>query len=692
MAKLLKSMERTRAVCALVLGLSLPGLASAQSLQPLSVGGEGQAGWPSLNSLPAPDASADALFAARLRAAPVTDLGRPAPQPNPQLVSLDAVYDAGTRQFAVGETKVGLDGLTAAIEALIVPEDRAAMVVSVSDAEGSLAADAKALTDALTSLKFGVTVVRVMASAQCGDDTLTQHLLSGIPDRAPFGDGDGTLTAPEAAQYAAAHLARAAIRGGDCAPSFSLILPADEARVLASVLPETADPRLAGERFEAAVLSRSHDASAIDTFLSSCTYCPAAEDLTHRQAKIEAQVALTELEDSIWGRIKDDSAPERFESYIETCTFCLHQDAAETALARLGTGGAPRPGPAGPDASVEEGLALAAPSTGPLGDSEAEALQTALASGDPVLIQSYLDNCTTCAGKPELTEALRKAHRREALRQPCVLAAGVPQLGGPRKLDDIAIDTALNACRAALDAFPNDPVTRTVMGRIAQAAGDREAAERAYVLGMADNVPSAYGLAAYLIYTPETGPTAPVSQVESLAAEGAKRGDWLSMELLSVLYSKGLVRGKDDTDAFDLVMRAAEDGNTLAQFFVGYYYLEGMGVARDETAAAQWLERAVRMGYTPANAYLAGLLETGSGTAPAPDRAAELYWRALVEGDPMARTRIVRDLDDRDRAVVRFVQGKLRDANVYYGQIDGIVGRGTRRAIETFAQQVADQR
>jgi len=183
-----------------------------------------------------------------------------------------------------------------------------------------------------------------------------------------------------------------------------------------------------------------------------------------------------------------------------------------------------------------------------------------------------------------------------------------------------------------------------------------------------------------------------MARAEELALKGAGMGDWLSHEILTVMYSKDLVAGKTGRDAFVIAERVAEEGNALAQFFIGYYYLTGTGTEVSEEDAETWLSKSVEQGYTHAYSFLAELHERGSdGAEPQPDRAAELYWSALEQGDPTATDRLTTQLGERNRDVVRIIQERLREAGLYRGPVDGVPGRGTANAIREFADSLTGQ-
>ncbi|MEO1797105.1 MAG: peptidoglycan-binding protein [Pseudomonadota bacterium] len=290
----------------------------------------------------------------------------------------------------------------------------------------------------------------------------------------------------------------------------------------------------------------------------------------------------------------------------------------------------------------------------------------------------------------EIEALIEREVLRAQVSAPCFAAAGLPQTQGPRKLEAIDQASARQACTTALAEFPEDPALKTMIGRIDHAAGDVALARSAYTLGVEAGVPAAYGLLAYTHYAPAGAGEVDLETAEKLASAGAERGDWLSQELLTVLYSKNLVAGKDAGDAFVLASALADQGNALAQFFVGYFYLTGSGVDADESRAVTWLGQSVKQGYLHAYSFLAELHEQGRGTDLDPGRAADLYWSALLRSDPTARERLTTQLGSRHPDVVRSVQERLRTEGVYRGQLDGIAGPSTVSAVQAFAETLTE--
>ena len=230
--------------------------------------------------------------------------------------------------------------------------------------------------------------------------------------------------------------------------------------------------------------------------------------------------------------------------------------------------------------------------------------------------------------------------------------------------------------------FADNPEAVTLLGRISLSQGDRASALVAYNTGMAAAVPAAFGLAAHEHYAPSDGQPEDFVGAETLALQGATRGDWLSAEVLTVLYSNELIPGRNAIDAYAVAEANAAQGNPVAQFFIGYFHQTGLGAERDLVKAAAAFQIAVDAGYLHANSFLAEIYETGDPAVPQDTlRASDLYWAALQAGDPTAVDRLTTQIAIRNPDVVRDIQGRLRDAGVFTGRIDGIAGPNTIEAV-----------
>jgi len=686
-----------------------------------------------IDALPEADAAQQEVFAARLRANPVSTFVSTPDENAAQFEQFYLVTDltltatAEGVRFALNGEAYAPDAFATRVGALVEafdPRHRRIAFIRIADPEDALPMTMAPVQDALTALGFDMTVAMVGPStvaAGCdGPTALHYAVVSGLADRAPFGDADGVSTAAEVQGFLRSSLNRRIARAPECGPRYSLILKSSDD----PSVPIVADPgksafpemetQLYHETFEAMFLLESDERDSVQAFLESCEYCPNEAALTDRLRQMSEFERASALEAEIWDRIKSDEDDGRLAIYLENCTLCAYREAAEARIAEIDA----KKRAAAQEAAdftaardardlpalrayVAECIACAYRDEAADLVAEIEAdevyqaeqvqLASVLASQDPAMMRAYLDECEICNGAEEVQAAIVVEAKRQRLRAPCLALAAVPQLGGPRKLDAIDQDQARATCEAAAQEFPEDGLIRTTLGRIAQAAGDFETAKASYVFGMEDDVPSAYGLAAYSYYAPPDDGEIDLDRADELARAGAEMGDWLSKEILTVIYSKALVPGKTAEDAFRIAEDIALEGNALAQFFVGYYYLTGTGVELSEQDAVTWLKKSVDQGYTHAYSFLAELIEQGRGIEQSIERAAELYWAALEKGDATALERLTTQLGNRNREVIRLIQQRLREAEVYRGQLDGIAGPSTVAAVRSFAESLTTE-
>lgn len=467
------------------------------------------------------------------------------------------------------------------------------------------------------------------------------------------------------------------------------------------------ETRLYNESFEARFLLASDRAEDVQAFLASCQYCPHERALTERLSDMEEFARSSALEAEIWARIQNDQDPARLEIYLEQCTLCSFKDEVTERIEVLRAKAEAREAEAEAfqlavsardlpslrnyvatcvacDHATEASALVSEIEADASYRAEIAALDNAIELQDVVLLKAFIEDCEICEGRDKAATKLDLLNRRITLLEPCLAMASVPQLGGPRQLAEIDQAAASRACEAAHAEFPNDPEIQITIGRIAQAAGDFQRARAAYGEGMELDLPVAFGLAAYTHYAPAEGEEINLEEAERLAQLGAAKGDWLSREILTVLYSRGLVPGRTAEEAFEIAKGLAAEGNAMADYFVGYYYLTGTGVEADLPAARKALQKAVDQGYTLAMSYLAETYEAAE--IPDIEKAASLYWAALQAGEPAAIDKLTAEISSRNREVVRLIQENLAELGAYRGPLDGIAGAGTVTAIQNYAE------
>jgi len=688
-----------------------------------------------IDALPSAERAQQTVFAARLRASPVSTFVSEPNETHAQfeqffLITKVALTEAGDGYEIglAGETFSLLEfaDRTSAVVEAFNPKNRRIGFITVTDRNDIFPLAISDVQTALNRIGFDMMVVMINTGepdAGCSAaaaQSLHYSLVNGLADRTPFGDGDGVSTSGEVEAYLTRALNRRIARDPVCGPKYSLLIkssndPAQELIVYSgrSVFTEM-ETKLYNETFEAMFLLESDNRDSVQNFLASCLYCPNEKSLTDHLRDMEEFARADALEAEIWNKIKADTAPERLSIYLENCALCTYRSDVEGKLAEIEAKARAFDAEAKAFSAATENRDVAAlrhyaddciacahePEARQLVaeieadeayQAEKASYQTALSNRDAELMQAYLDGCDICEDREEVSAALSVEMKRAEISAPCLKLAAVPQLGGPRKLEAINQAAATRVCQAAAQEFPEDGLLRTTLGRIAQAGGNFDTAKASYDFGMEYGVPSAFGLAAYSHYAPPQGGRIDLDTAEELARQGAERGDWLSQEILTVLYSKDLVPGKTPEDAFEIAKNIADEGNPLAQFFVGYYFLTGTGVEQNDDLASVWLTKSVDQGYTHAYSFLAELHEKDEGGQALPDKAAELYWAGLLEGDPTATDRLTTQLGSRNREVVRIIQQKLRDLQVYRGSVDGIAGPGTVRAIQRYADTLTEQ-
>lgn len=633
----------------------------------------------------------------------------------------------GLAQITLGNEHFPLEEFSKRVSALVAvfsPEFRRIGFLRLSDPQGIVPSKLQPIRAMVDALTFEFTVVTVVEAASANickaveEANFTRDLLSGVADRTPFGNGDGNSSVFEVDGYLNAALTRLIRRNRDCGSMYNLIVKNDENLSGALIEHGNSTPyggveaKLYHETFEAMFLMKTTAEGDLNKFLESCEFCPLEAQLSDRLRGMRRAAVERQLENEVWERIKDDASPERLVIFAENCSLCELKDQALEridkieAILRVGEAEAEAFKAASAAMNLTslrsyvtecEACVSAAKARELIAQIESnekyhdetvtyQAAVEALSIGQT---QAYLDNCEICEHKSAALDFLALREARDALLDPCMAVVGLPQMGGPRKLAQIDIALANQHCGTALASYDDDGLLLTLMGRVRQAEGNHSEASDYYAQGVAQQTPSAFGLTAFNLYAPGDGSLADPVQAEKMAVLGAERGDWLSKELLTVLYSKQLVAGKTAKDAYAIAEPLAQDGNSLAQFFTGFFLQSGTGVEVSPEMAAEWFQKSVDQDYLHSYSFLAGMLETGEGLVADPDRAVELYWDAMAKGDPTALQRLTLQLNSRSRDVVRIVQQRLRDEGYYKGRVDGLPGPTTVKAVNAWHSALA---
>ncbi|MCA0921174.1 peptidoglycan-binding domain-containing protein [Pseudooceanicola nanhaiensis] len=626
--------------------------------------------------------------------------------------------DIGGEEMALDEFGNRLSGVIKAV----APEYRQIAFFRLSDPANVFAAHVTEFQKTVASSGFAMVVAEIGARAEgCGPAVEpATALVAGLADRQPFGDGDGQTSAAEASRWLTDALARPGRRNADCGNTYALVVRADaeDGKTVALSVPGALSRDLESqvyfESFEAKFLLGSGETDKVGAFLEDCVFCPNERELTDELALRRQEEMKRQLEAEIWAGIREDAMPDRLQIYLSNCQLCEFRDEAETAIAEIAARDAARAAEAADFrrfAELRDLTWLRGYATGCVACDfrdeartlittieadaayrvETASLLDALESRDRTALETWLETCATCDRRDEAEAELAALIEAETLIGPCVAAAGLPQFGGPRQLADINRSAAREACDAAVAALPANPRLKVIAARIDQADGMLEAAKAAYDEGVGADVSEAYGLSAYMRFNPPAGQGPDFEAAAALARGGAAKGDWLSKEILMLLYSRNLVAGHDQSEAALIAADAAEDGNIVGEFFLGYFKLNGIGLPVDEQGAYDSLKLAADKGYVRAKPFLAEIYERGDAISADPDKAAELLLSGLKERDSVAVARLTDQLGERPSLVIRAIQQKLQDEGVYSGRVDGLNGPGTVGAIRAYADSFRQQ-
>jgi TPR repeat protein len=240
---------------------------------------------------------------------------------------------------------------------------------------------------------------------------------------------------------------------------------------------------------------------------------------------------------------------------------------------------------------------------------------------------------------------------------------------------DMNIARAIEACRAAHEAFPEHGRTAYQLGRAYHLGNRPRDAESAYFAALAVGYERA-GLAVGFLYQDENalardaadalaffrraadaglveaefemgwayenglGTAQDYAQAAVWYQRAADHGDKLAMNNLGWLYSEGHGVERDPERAVALYRPGAEAGIAIAQYNMGWALQNGVGIAQDSLAAADWYGRAADNGETFAMLNLGYMYLFGEGVTRDPGQALSLFRRADEAGSVAAKSYI----------------------------------------------------
>lgn len=322
------------------------------------------------------------------------------------------------------------------------------------------------------------------------------------------------------------------------------------------------------------------------------------------------------------------------------------------------------------------------------------------------------DNTNATPGDPEQSVLVKNCDREAMFPSHPDVRSGRTRSTGVdyNKIDSVA---AVDACADAAARFPRHARSLANLGRALSAAGDYSESLR--VQRLAAEMGDLYAVMAIGI-SHEYGDGLPEDPSEAVKwyLKAAMQGYASAQNRLGVMYKKGIGVPKDDAEAVKWYSRAAKQGDVgaqtnlgwmyrhgrnlprnvsealkwyrkaaaqgdaLAQNTLGRMYRNGEGVPKDNAEAVKWYSMAAAQGYKYAQSNLGFMYSRGLSVPRSPKLAAELYFEALSGGDDWS---VKRRQDEWDRETALALQSLLREAGLYDGNIDGVIGKETKDAV-----------
>lgn len=137
--------------------------------------------------------------------------------------------------------------------------------------------------------------------------------------------------------------------------------------------------------------------------------------------------------------------------------------------------------------------------------------------------------------------------------------------------------------------------------------------------------------------------------------------------------------------AVDYLTAAAAQNDAAAMSLIAQILLSGYGVTRDEAGAIDWYFRAYQAGDAEAGYALALAYADGIGVAPDMGKVAGFMLDAIRRGSRAALAEMKANAEAWDISVREDMQELLQAAGLYQGEIDGVFGPGTLRALDAAA-------
>ncbi len=254
-------------------------------------------------------------------------------------------------------------------------------------------------------------------------------------------------------------------------------------------------------------------------------------------------------------------------------------------------------------------------------------------------------------------------------------------------LKRIDLSRAISACEQAVRHYPAEPRFIYQLARALDYSGRYENAMQHYQLAQAAGHVASMTMIGWL-YQNGQGVDADLDEAGRWFRKASEKGDTKAIRALGYRLRLGEGVERDFEAARRLYRQAADRGDMRAMSGIGILYYNGEGVEKDFAEALRWYEKAVQTGNQPGTLWkLATMYSSGEGVTVDHRRSAYYAFRAVLYGNSRAL-----DQSKRPKTVLEFrreIQRLLKDRGVYEGAIDGVIGPGTRAALDAVFNSAA---
>jgi TPR repeat protein len=101
---------------------------------------------------------------------------------------------------------------------------------------------------------------------------------------------------------------------------------------------------------------------------------------------------------------------------------------------------------------------------------------------------------------------------------------------------------------------------------------------------------------------------------------------------VGLMYKKGFGVTKNDQEAINWFIKAAEQGHKKAQFNLGLMYKKGCGVTKNDQEAIKWLKKSAKQGHMQSQGLLGWMYKNGCEISKDDKKAVKWYVRAAKQG------------------------------------------------------------